>query len=29
MSHQHTHDCQHEAGDVDPLEMGIQYSLYK
>lgn len=29
MPHSHDHgNCSHEAGDIDPLEMGIQYSLY-
>ena len=32
MSHGHSHNhggCEHEASSVDPLEMGIQYSLFE
>ncbi len=31
MPHSHSHNCSHEASDidVDPLEMGIQYSLFE
>lgn len=30
MPHSHNHtDCSHEANGIDPLEMGLQYSLYQ
>lgn len=29
MHHGHSHSCEHEADGIDPLEMGIQYSLYQ
>lgn len=28
-SHDHEHTCSHEANGIDPLEMGLQYSLYQ
>ena len=25
----HSHECSHEANGIDPLEMGLQYSLFQ
>lgn len=30
MPHSHSHGaCEHEANGIDPLEIGVQYSLYQ